>query len=364
MDEVELQIAVAYPVSYLKKRARNETTAFVRELVPLRIPRFLFTEAPCILLAQTQKSLETQRENSPSIEIERRLVGGRLMAPAKAQHREAAITIDVARDRLAVGDFVNATCYRCRGEIYNPATYRGPFNDHTPLDAETVTHSGREASIARLAATVGGWAFIGDRLYLPETPPSFQVRPWRLVDIEIVNGLNQTYEDSISHRGFHFSFLHHEQALKGAELAFQTVSKTRDSDDRTFEILNIDATAWVKHPFPEATVNAKAAASFFLFGLGDSLGLMASEGVETLGLISRLRDRANAGDETAGMEIASTLARLREAEFFVSKKHTSSRAILRKLSTFIEGMIELTEKPELTPTPAAVDDCLDALLGF
>jgi len=358
MDEVELQIAVAYPVTYMKKRARNETTAFVRELVPVRILRLTKDESPCILLAQSQ---EVRRKDSPGVEIERRLVNGRLVAPAKAQHREDAITLDVARARLAVGDFLNATCYRCRDEIFNSTSYRGPFSDHTPLDAETVIQSGREASIARLAAVVADWAFVDGRLYLPETPPSYEVRPWRDANLSIANGLNQNYDNSTRHLGFRFSFLHHDKALKGAELASKTVSKTRGDDKEILDIINVDKAAWANHPFPEATVNARHAVDYFLFELGQSLGRMTTEGVETLGTLARLRDRADAGDETAVAEIAVTFAHLREAEFFVSKEHTTSRATLRRISTFVEGMIELSDKPEIVQAPSAENDGLDSL---
>jgi len=362
MDEMEIDVGIVYPFTYLKKRARAETKAFVRDKVSVRIPCLSPSEAPIVVAGSCL--LRNGGIIHSDTAFERRLFGDHLLNQAKDTEGER---LKYALERLAAGNLGSVFGRRVFSETQFHPNSAGakPALDAFPLDAETIVVSHRDEVRTQAIAELSKCAIVDGRLYFPDVTPDLVI--YANGGFAMQDGLNDEFSfvgpmrDTVV--GFHFALHHETEAMQARTII--NGARGGFASDSHYKLDTLDKAVSERQYIPEALLNAYTAAKFLLFEAGPYFSRMDAEGVECLAQVIRQRDRLETGDEQAYWVLSDVVKMLHENNSFVAEKYASARSMMQRTTTIVSAALEFTAKPKTANEIAPeVGDGLEHLTGF
>lgn len=371
MDNISLDIAFAYPVTYRKTRARNPRTILVGDTLTVRIPNLSAADAP-IGLRVVETGKNNHDEDWRSV-TERRVIDG--SGYGLAEQFGTAYDVEKSRRLFSshggthalLKERWNWNAFAAQIEPWHCPEAK-EFHEAIPLDAETIISERRDAMAAIVKRTADQLVFVDGELWWPLPEPMVEVslprdNPTGPISIRLNRGRSgYAYEHGFLFvpenaevaRDFTRTWAyvgkdHYNQRLEGLE------GRRRVNWDLMNVEVELRDTA-VMGPRREAGMNARAGAYRCLNIISGMLASIEPDKFHFIEALARIKADGLSGDPLTANRLLTILDAMSETDGLVPGVHYMKTKLLEAIPTIRDGVSRSCDMPHPDAFPAPDQD--------
>ena len=350
MKTRNVTVRSVFPLTIQKKRSRARQTIGLHRDFSIAVRDLTGDEAPVAM----HRVIEPRVWKNPSVTI--RAVNGMPFGLIGGRHLD-----DHHLHNLRIGDPSGLSLL---GNIADPERTPKDTYETMPFDIDKVFYDGEDDHLRRIEKGFEALAFIDGKLHKTTPLPSYMVTVGNKTEVSLDNEAGRHMNWRTAYRGLNFNADQFDTAVKlAAEIASVTPGDKRPGEEATGDLEILDFSLIEPARLPELLINARAAVNLALDAAKTSLTLLPPAAFVKLGELAACKTEITAPERTralAGVERARSLIHeLQEAEFGVSRHHSSTRAHLRRWTAVSLLSIDACEPPAMVPEEIESDPDYD-----